>query len=194
MTSSVHRFNNVIEDHEPPRPLSASLIADLVGDQLAERPLSAYIDPLLLCGIVAAIALVLLRAPVWLSWLLVFVLGIRLVLTIWALLGRSLIDLRLLRHGMVVRAHILRVRAARTLSGNINGAYIDCVMPISRGRTSVGSAWLPDISEAERLAAQGRVEVICLPRWPGTWRLLEGKVSEASYDLSDNRPVIDNEF
>jgi len=195
VTTSVHRINGPLLKHVPPRPLPPWLIADLIGDQLAERPLRSYIDPLLICGMVAAIALALLSAPIILSWLLALVMGVRLGMIVWEFLGRSLIDLRLLRYGVLLRAHVLRARPARTMTGTPNGAYLDCVMPFAKGRTSVGSVWLSDSEEAERLAEQGRVQVICLPRAPGTWRLLEGKCAEFRYDLSEeNRPVIDKDI
>jgi hypothetical protein len=46
----------------------------------------------------------------------------------------------------------------------------------------VGSIWVADGIEAARLARQGRVEVICLPRTPGTWRLIEEIRSDVRYD------------
>jgi hypothetical protein len=195
VTTSAQRITGPLLNHLPPRPLPPWLIADLIGDQLAERPLRAYIDPLLICGIVAAVALTLLRAPLWLSWMLALLMGVRLGMIVWEFLGRSLIDLRLLRYGVLVRALVLRSRPARTITGTVSGAYLDCVMPLAKGRTSVGSVWLSDLEEAERLAAQGRVQVICLPRAPGTWRLLEGKCAEFRYDLSEeNRVVIDKDL
>jgi hypothetical protein len=55
-------------------------------------------------------------------------------------------------------------------------------MPVSAARASVGSVWLASLAEAERLLRQGSVRVICLPRAPGTWRLLEGQGSEQRYE------------
>ncbi len=195
MTSSAHRIDGPLLQRLPPRPLPLWLIADLIGDQLAERPLRSYIDPLLICGLVAAVALALLRAPIWLSWVLALLMGVRLGMIAWEFLGRSLLDFQLLRYGILVRAHVLRSRPNKAISGLIHGAYLDCVIPVGRGRTSVGSVWLSDLQEADRLAAQGRVQVICLPKAPGTWRLLEGKCAEFRYELSkENRPVIDKDF
>lgn len=193
--TSIQRIDIPSLKHLPPRPLPPWLIADLVGDQLAQRPLRDYIDPLLICGILAAVALALLPAPIWLSWLLALLMGIRLGMIVWELLERSLVDFRLLRHGLLMRAHVLRIRLARRGPGFIDGAYLDCVVPIAKGRTSVGSVWLSDVQEAERLALQGRVQVLCLPRAPGTWRLLEGKCADFRYELSEeDRPVIDKDF
>jgi hypothetical protein len=195
VTSSAHRIDGPLLQRLPPRPLPLWVIADLIGDQLAERPLRSYIDPLLICGLVAAVALALLRAPIWLSWGLALLMGVRLGMIAWEFLGRSLLDFQLLRYGILVRAHVLRSRANKTISGLIHGAYLDCVIPVGRGRTSVGSVWLSDVQEADRLAMQGRVQVICLPKAPGTWRLLEGKCAEFRYELSEeNRPIIDKDF
>jgi len=77
---------------------------------------------------------------------------------------------------------VLRLRPHRSTSGAIDGAMLDCAIPIAPRRTYVGSIWLSNGAEAARLARQGRVEVICLPRTPGTWRVIEEVKSDIRYD------------
>ena len=169
--------------HEPPRSLPPTLLADLVGDRLLAAPLRAYLDPLMLVGIAAALGLALLRTPLWLSWAVAVVVALRLASLVWHFLGPALADARLLRNGMVVDAQVRRLRVGGTPGEPHEGAYIDCAMPVSVARTSVGSVWLASTSEAENLLLQGHVRVICLPRAPGTWRLLEGR-AEQRYEPS----------
>lgn len=170
--------------HEPPRPLPPTLLADLVGDRLLATPLRAYVDWPLLGGIALALALALLRTPLWLSWALALALALRLAWLAWRFLGPALADARLLRNGVVLAAQVRRLRAAGTPGDAAGGAYLDCAMSISASRTAVGSVWLASIAEAERLVLKGQVRVICLPRAPGTWRLLEGGGSEQRYGPS----------
>ena len=66
--------------------------------------------------------------------------------------------------------------------GTIDGALLDCAIPVAPRRTYVGSIWLANGAEAQRLKHQGRVEVICLPRTPGTWRVIEDVKSDIRYD------------
>ncbi len=91
-------------------------------------------------------------------------------------------DLLLLRKGLRLRAHVLRMRPHRNVMGEIDGALLDCAIVVAPRRTYVGSIWIADGIEAARLARQGRVEVICLPRTPGTWRLIEEIRSDVRYD------------
>ncbi|HJZ46216.1 MAG TPA: hypothetical protein VKE41_03585, partial [Roseiflexaceae bacterium] len=91
-------------------------------------------------------------------------------------------DLALLRNGLTIRAHVLGLRPYRTTLGAIDGALLDCAIPVAPRRTYVGSIWLADGAEALRLERQGRLEVICLPRTPGTWRVIEDVKSDIRYD------------
>jgi hypothetical protein len=91
-------------------------------------------------------------------------------------------DYRLLRHGLVVSAHVIGLRPCRSATGRPMGAYLDCAIPITRQRTSVGSVWLPDTTEAVRLSAAGRIPVICLARAPGTWRLRHSDGAHLRYE------------
>jgi hypothetical protein len=83
---------------------------------------------------------------------------------------------------MVTYAHVMGVRTCRDAGGATSGAYVDCVIPIARRRTSVGSVWMPDVSEAIRIGQAGRLNVICLPRSPGAWRLREGAGQHLRYE------------
>ena len=77
---------------------------------------------------------------------------------------------------------MLGLRPYRTTLGAIDGALLDCAIPVAPRRTYVGSLWLANGAEALRIERQGRVEVICLPRTPGTWRVIEDVKSDIRYD------------
>ncbi|HRC77881.1 MAG TPA: hypothetical protein PLO33_19510, partial [Kouleothrix sp.] len=91
-------------------------------------------------------------------------------------------DLTLLRNGLTIRAHVLRLRPHRAPTGELEGALLDCAIPVAPRRTYMGSIWLSDGEEARRLANQGRLAVLCLPRTPGTWRILETINADVRYD------------
>jgi hypothetical protein len=184
VTTQLPQIDQALLGHEPPRPLPPTLLADLLGDRLLATPLRAYLDPTLVAGIVAALGLALLRTPLWLSWLVALVVALRLVLLAWRFLGPALSDAHLLRNGVVVAAQVRRLRVGGSPGEAHGGAYLDCTMPISPARTAVGSVWLASRAEAERLLAEGQVRVICLPRAPGTWRLLDGRSFEQRYETS----------
>jgi hypothetical protein len=194
VTTQLPQIDRALLGHEPPRPLPPTLLADLLGDRLLATPLRAYFDPVLVGCIAAALGMALLRTPVWLSWLVVVVAVLRLALLVWRFVGPALADARLLRNGIVVAAQVRRLRVGGTPGESHGGAYLDCVMPISAARSSVGSVWLASVAEAERLLLLGSVRVICLPRAPGTWRLLEGRNSEQRYEPSgwaEPEPAVD---
>lgn len=167
---------------EPPRRLPLLFVPNLLGEYLLERPLISYFDPLLLGGLVAALALALLQVGPLLWLLLGAILAVRLGIAAWRIGRRVAEDRALLRYGIVIYAHILEMRPSRDSAGQIDGAYLDCAIPVGRRRTSVGSVWMPDAAEAARLGRLGRVLVICLPRAPGAWRLLEYKSSALRYE------------
>jgi len=100
----------------------------------------------------------------------------------WQVWRRARDDLSLLRDGLTLRAHVLRMRPHRDTTGEIDGALLDCAIPVAQRRTYVGSIWLSDGIEAARLARQGRVAVICLPRTPGTWRVIEEIKADVRYE------------
>ncbi|HEY3230317.1 MAG TPA: hypothetical protein VGJ87_13940 [Roseiflexaceae bacterium] len=169
-------------EQTPPRPLPPEVVLNLLGDYIFERPASAFLDPLLLIGIVALIGLVVLRTNTlfWFAPLLLII--VRIGLGAYYIWRRVWDDLLLLRKGLKLRAHVLRMRPHRNTTGEIDGALLDCAMVVAPRRTYVGSIWVSDGSEAARLTHQGRVEVICLPRTPGTWRIIEEVRSDVRYE------------
>lgn len=173
---------------EPPRRLPLLLLPNLIGEYLIETPLATYINPVLIGGIVGALAMAILDVGPLLWRLLLIILTIHLGVATWRL-GRCIWDdLALIKYGVLVRARILRVRSYRDACGNLAGAYLDCAIPIGQRRISVGSVWLANAHEALRLKRQERVQVICLTCPPGTWRLLEGSSTELRYEaLNESR-------
>jgi hypothetical protein len=158
------------------------VVLNLLGDYIFERPVSAFLDPLLLIGVVTLIGLVVLRTNTlfWFAPLLLII--VRIGLGAYYIWRRVWDDLLLLRKGLKLRAHVLRMRPHRNTTGEIDGALLDCAMVVAPRRTYVGSIWVSDGSEAARLTHQGRVEVICLPRTPGTWRIIEEVRSDVRYE------------
>ena len=78
--------------------------------------------------------------------------------------------------------------------GEIDGALLACAIPVKPARTYVGSIWLADGHEALRLMHQGQLDVICLPRAPGTWRVIEPVQSQIRYDRVGPIPDIPRDF
>ncbi|HEU5097692.1 MAG TPA: hypothetical protein VFU22_01520 [Roseiflexaceae bacterium] len=166
----------------PPRRLSPAIIMNLLSDHIFERPLKMFLDPLVIISIVALMLLFALRASTFIRLVPVLIIVIRLLADarqIWRDVSE---DLALLRNGLTLRAHVLGLRPYRTTMGAIDGALLDCAIPVAPRRTYVGSVWLASGAEALRLERQGRVEVICLPRTPGTWRVIEDVKSDIRYD------------
>jgi hypothetical protein len=166
----------------PPRSLAPAVIANLLSDHIFERPLRAFLNPLIIASIITLLILFALRASTAVRLIPVLLIIIRLLISgrhVWRHFSD---DLALLRNGLTVRAHVLGLRAHRTTLGTIDGALLDCAIPVAPRRTYVGSIWLANGAEALRLKRQGRVEVICLPRTPGTWRVIEDVKSDVRYD------------
>jgi hypothetical protein len=169
-------------EQAPPRPVPPGVFLNLLNDHIFERPLRSLLNPALVTGVVVLVILFVLRASPLLR-----LLPLALIIGWMAIEARQIWrqtqeDMALLRNGLMIRAHVLRLRAHRATSGAIDGAMLDCAIPIAPRRTYVGSIWLSNGAEASRLASQGRVEVICLPRTPGTWRVIEDVKSEIRYD------------
>ncbi|MBC8160562.1 MAG: hypothetical protein H7Z42_05010 [Roseiflexaceae bacterium] len=165
-----------------PRPLTLEIALGVLGEHLLARPTQTVLHPLFVLSLAAIFALLLFRAP---SFLLALPLGLvtgMLIIGAYRVWLRAWEDIRLLRDGLVVRAHILKLRPNRTLAGDIDGALIDCAIALTPRRTYVGSIWLVDGHEALRLLRQGRLAVLCLPRTPGTWRVLDPIASEVRYE------------
>lgn len=169
-------------EQPPPRPAQPGLVIDLLEERIFERPLRALLDPVVLAGVVVLAAMVAIRAGGALLIAAALVIAARIAVgavRLWRQVGA---DVELLRSGLVVKAHILKLRPHRTTAGDIDGALLDCAIPVAPRRTYVGSVWLSNGDEALRLMRQGRVEVICLPRAPGTWRIAERIQSQISYE------------
>jgi hypothetical protein len=166
----------------PPRRLTSAMIVNLLSDHVFERPLKAFLDPVIIASVIVLLVLFALRASTALRLVPVLIIVIRLVIDARQIWRRVSDDLALLRNGLTIRAHVLGVRAHRTTMGAIDGALLDCAIPVAPRRTYVGSIWLSNGAEALRLQRQGRVEVLCLPRTPGTWRVIENVKSDIRYD------------
>jgi len=166
----------------PPRPLTPAVIVNLLSDHVFERPLKAFLDPLIIASIITLLILFALRASTAIRLAPVLIIVIKLLIDAWQLWRHVSDDLALLRNGLTIRAHVLGLRPHRTTMGSIDGALLDCAIPVAPRRTYVGSIWLANGAEALRLERQGRIEVICLPRTPGTWRVIEEVKSDIRYD------------
>lgn len=168
----------------PPRALPPLLLPNLLGEYLIELPLSVYLNPVLLGSIVAALAMIVLNIslpPLWLA--LALILTVHIGMGVWKISCRIREDMKLIKYGIITRARILRCRLYAGPADRPGGAFLDCAISIGRNRTVVGSVWLADSAEALCLAETGWLPVICLPRVPGTWRLLHPLKSEVYYDL-----------
>jgi hypothetical protein len=169
-------------EQPPPRPLPPVVALNLLGDYIFDRPSSTFLDPLLLISVVTLVGMITLHTPRLLWFVPLLLIMVRISIGAYRIARRIWDDLLLLRKGLRLRAHVLSMRPHRNTMGEIDGALLDCAIVVAPRRTYVGSIWIADGIEAARLARQGRVEVICLPRTPGTWRLIEEIRSDVRYD------------
>lgn len=169
-------------DQPTPRPIPPGVVLNLLYDYLFERPLRAVLNPLSIACVLVLIGLYLLRASPAIRLIPVLILLAQMGMAARQIWRRVRDDLALLTNGLIVRAHVLRLRPHRSATGTIEGALLDCAIPVAPRRTYMGSIWLADATEAMRLANAGRVSVLCLPRTPGTWRVLEAIGSDIRYD------------
>lgn len=157
----------------PTRPMPYHALPEMISDYLFERPLRAFLDPLLMIGLMIVVLLGVLNA----HWALLLIAAAFVLTRLWShvqrLWRRVADDLNLLRCGVLVNAYILKLRPHRTTTGEINGALLDCALPLGPRQSYIGSIWVSDGNEALRLSRQGRIAVICLPQPPGTWRIVE---------------------
>lgn len=158
-------------EQAPPRRLPVFFLPNLIGEYLLERPLKSYFSLYVLVCLVGAFVLAAVGVPVVLSLALLVLAAVRVLGPTLRLFRAVREDYLLLRHGLILTAHVIGVRPCHEPGGPPEGAYLDCAVPITRRRTSVGSVWVPDPAEAVRLSALGKLTVICLPRAPGAWRL-----------------------
>ena len=165
-----------------PRPISPMLLGGMFFNHVFERPSRTILHPLFVVNLAALIATLVLRLPLFVLALPLGVIVGMLVLGGFRVGRRVWNNLRLLRHGLILRAHIRKLRPNRTLMGEIDGAVLDCAIVVAPRRTYIGSIWIADGNEALRLLHQGRLQVLCLPQAPGTWRVIEPVRSELSYE------------
>lgn len=162
---------------EPPRPLPLFFRANLLGEYLLELPWRVYLDVPILAGVSALIALRILDIAL-LPGLVVIVLASRIGWAIWRLFSKVHHDSRMIRYGSILPVEIIAIKACT----NRPGVMVHCRLPIHASRQSVGSIYLPDQSQAERLAESNDLRAICLPRAPGTWRLLNVELPGMRYE------------
>jgi hypothetical protein len=165
-----------------PRPFPVDALPDLILDYLVRPGLRLLLDPMVFAGLIGVLLFPILKLPWW--WLACLCVIVLLWVRgkIMRVIQRIRDEIALLQHGLIVRAHVLRFRPHRTLMGEIDGARIDCAIAVAPRRTYIGSIWLSDGAEAVQIAESRRLLVICLPRTPGTWRVVEDLRSEVRYD------------
>lgn len=169
-------------DQPTPRRIPPLFVLNLLGEHLLARPPQAWFDPFLIGWVIAFGSLSILGVHPSLLIILAVLLPIRLILPSSRLLRDVREDYLLVRHGLTVTAYVLAVRTGQTPTGEAYGAYLDCAIPLPKRRTTVGSVWIADHTEAMRLSAAGSLPVICLPYAPGVWRLCEATKLPVRYD------------
>ncbi|MEM8530573.1 MAG: hypothetical protein AAGF95_07010 [Chloroflexota bacterium] len=175
-------IDNIYLQQTPPRPLPYMVVLRLCGKHILTRPITTIFNPWLIVNVLVVVILIVLEIHVIL-WLIPLILLLTQIGFRSYYLNRHIaVDIALLRKGIVIRAHVLKLRAHRTLTGEIDGALLDCAIPVTPHRTHIGSIWIADGGEALRLAHKGRVQVVCLPHSPGTWRVVEEIQSEVRYE------------
>lgn len=178
-----------------PRHIPFAVSSTIFRKYIAQNLTSTVLDPMLIICLVAGVAIALLQAH-WLLWFaLICIFGYRLTMICWRAWKHVREGFQLLQHGRVVRAHILKVRPYQDPQSQTPGAYLDCAIPAAKRRTSIGSVWLPNPQEAQRLKQQGHVQVICLAQAPGTWLLLEASSPDVRYyapETSSLSPELNN--
>jgi hypothetical protein len=177
--------------YSTPRPFPVGAFLDLLGESVIEQPLRVLLQPLLIVSVLMLGVLVTLDGH-WLLWVgPVGIVAAKLARAITRVLRRVRDELALLRHGLTLQAHILRLRPYRDETGEIDGALLYCAIPVAMRRTYVGTVWLSDGSEALRIARAGRMTVIALPRTPGTWRIVdELRSAHVRYDIHEPAPEL----
>jgi hypothetical protein len=165
-----------------PRPFPSDALVDLLIDHLLRPAVRKLIDPVVAPALLTIAAAQLLQASGWVTALALLVIAARLAGGLRRVCGRIQDEVALLQHGLTVRAHVMQLRPYRTTLGEIAGARLDCAIPVAPRRTYIGSVWLSDGAEAVEIARRGRLTVICLPRTPGTWRVVDKLTSTVRYD------------
>lgn len=181
----------------PPRPVCLRLLVVLSAAHLRQFPPDVWL--VLFVGVGVALILALLQAH-WLIWLLPLLMaGARVGMVAWRWGRKMSHDVRLLRHGRLVPAYVLRARASLDVQGRKNGVLLDCLILAAEQRVSLGSTWLPHDSSLGRAKPTAQVQqAVCLSSSPGTWYLLEpiargavlhaGSMSRSGVQLEPDHP------
>jgi hypothetical protein len=178
------RVSSSYFDLPTPRPFPFDALSDLLIDHLFEPLIRNLLDPFIATTLIVLLMMIGFRVAGYLQ----IAACVLIILRVWEravqAIRRFRDELALLQHGLMVRAHILRMRPHRTILGEIEGANLDCAIAVAPRRTYIGSIWLSDGAEAVQVTQRSRILVICLPRAPGTWRVVEDLHSEVRYDRS----------
>jgi hypothetical protein len=167
---------------EPPRPFPSDALPDLAIDHLVRPALRQLLNPLTGIAMVVLVLVVIFQPRWYLLLPIILLIGVRAWPGTLRVIQQMSDEISLLRYGLIVRAHVLRIRPHRTILGEIDGAHLDCAIAVAPRRTYIGSVWLSDGAEAVQIARNGRVLVLCLPRTPGSWRVVEALQSDIQYD------------
>ena len=115
-----------------PRPFPFEALPDLLLDYLIRPALRKLLDPIIAFGVLLLLGLALTHIGGILLVLGLTLLVIRLWHDVLRVVRRLFDDIALLRHGLLVRAHILHMRPYRSELGEIDGALFDCAIAVVR--------------------------------------------------------------
>lgn len=174
-------------EQPPPRPLPLVLVPNLLGEYLLAQRLVSYFDPLVIGVLLAAIIFAFLPVPALIWAALALVLVLRMGTALWRVARRLQADTTLIRDGLVLWAYVLAVRPVQSAAGQAGGGFLDCAIPINRQKTLLGSVYVADDGLLQAWRQQNRLRVICLPRAPTTWRIIEANRQGLRYDLARDR-------
>jgi hypothetical protein len=182
MQPIIERVNPAYFDLATPRPFPYEALPNLVIDHLLRPAARRLLAPVIVIGIVLIVVAQALRLPWYVGALAYVLVASQLLRGIERAVQRMRDELALMRYGLAVSAHVLRLRPYRTVLGELDGARLECAIAVAPRRTYIGSIWLSDGAEAVEIMAAGRLRVICLPRTPGAWRVIDPLRSEIRYD------------
>lgn len=178
------KVNRTLLKTDPPRTLPVPLVLSLVWFSLRKHPFGfPYLLPLLIGGLMA-VGLLKWSHAGQATWnMMLMLLTSAFGVAVWRIRQQFRTDMDVLVHGRVVSAQVIQVRPDVNEHGQRQGTFIDLLIPVESQRISAGSFWIPDESESARLKDRTHILVICLPRVPGTWYLLEPTVPDAVLHL-----------
>ncbi|HEU5086985.1 MAG TPA: hypothetical protein VFT99_06050 [Roseiflexaceae bacterium] len=182
MQPIIERVSPGYFDQPVPRPFPYEALPNLIIDHLLRPGLRRLLSPVLVLGVVLVALATFFHAPAVLLFAAYMLVAWELLRGINRAFRRIRDELALIRYGLAIRAHILGLRPHRTVLGELDGAKLDCAIPVAPRRTYIGSIWLSDGTEAVALMRTGYLQVICLPRTPGAWRVIEDVRSDIRYE------------